>query len=50
MKHKDKGKVIGIIGLVVSSIVTTLVTTWMSDKEIERQVNEALANDSNEEA
>lgn len=46
----DKKKLIGLIGLVVTTTISTVMTTWMSDKEIEKKVNEALAErEKNEE-
>ena len=46
---KDKNKFLGIIGLSLSAIVTTVVTTWMSDREIKKQVREALAEKNEQE-
>ena len=40
---KDKKKFLGIIGLSISAVVTSVVTTWMTEREIKKQVNEALA-------
>lgn len=40
---KDKNKLFGLIGLCASAIVTTLVTQWMTEKEIKSRVDEALA-------
>lgn len=40
---KDKNKLFGLIGLCASAIVTTLVTQWMTEKEIKSLVDEALA-------
>lgn len=45
---KDKNKILGIIGLTLSAAVTTVVTTWMSDREIKKQVREALAEENKE--
>ena len=52
----NKKKILGIIGLTLSAVVTSIVTTWMTDREIENKVNEAFAkreieeeNESNEE-
>lgn len=40
---KDKKKILGLIGLTVSTVVSTIVTQWMADREIKKQVNEAIA-------
>jgi len=45
----DKKKILGIIGLCISSIATTLVTVWMTDKEINTKIDEKYAEKENEE-
>ena len=46
---KDKKKFLGIIGLSISAVITSVVTSWMTDREIKKQVNEALAEKNEQE-
>lgn len=39
---KDKKKIFGLIGLTVTTVVSTIVTQWMTDREIKKQVNKAI--------
>ena len=39
----DTKKVLGIVGLCISAIATTLVTVWMTDKEIDTKIEEKYA-------
>lgn len=43
-----KEKIFGIVCLCISSIVTTLVTVAMTDKEIKKQVDEHFEKDETE--
>lgn len=44
MKKKlDLGKILGLAGIVASAVVTTLMTDWMTNREIESKVDEAVA-------
>ena len=45
---KDKKKLLGILGLSVSAVVSTVVTNWMTEKEIKKQVNEAISKQDEE--
>lgn len=43
MKKKlDLRKILGLAGVVASAVVTTLVTDWMTGREIEGRVEEAM--------
>lgn len=44
----DKTKVLSMAGLVVASVVTTLFTTTMQDREIDKKVQEYLAANNEE--
>lgn len=43
---KDKKKILGILGLTVSAVISTVVTNWMTEKEIKKQVDEAITERS----
>lgn len=45
---KDKKKLLGILGLSISAVVSTVVTNWMTEKEIKKQVNEAISKQDEE--
>ncbi len=45
-----KEKIIGLIGLTISAIVSTLATAWMTDREVEAQVKKAIKEKENEES
>lgn len=36
----SKGKMIGLVGLCVSSVFSTIITVMMTDKEISKQLDE----------
>lgn len=43
MKKKlDIGRILGLAGIVASAIVTTLMTDWVTNREIESKVDEAV--------
>ncbi len=42
MKHKDKKKILGLLGIIVTTTISTIVTQWMADREIEEKVQEAI--------
>lgn len=44
----DKTKVLSMAGLVVASVVSTLFTTAMQDREIDKKVQEHLAANNEE--
>ena len=44
----DKTKVLSMAGLVVASVVTTLFTTAMQDREIDKKVQKHLATNNEE--
>ena len=44
---KRGNKIFGIVCLCISSIVTTLVTVTMTEKEIKKQVDEHFKKDEN---
>ena len=39
----DKTKVLSMVGLVVASVITTVFSTAMQDREIDKKVEEHLA-------
>lgn len=39
---KDKGKALGLIGVIVTSIASTLLGNWVQEREIKKQVEIAM--------
>ena len=46
---KDKKKILGILGLTVSAVISTVVTNWMTEKEIKKQVDDDIADRNKDE-
>lgn len=44
MKTKNKEKIFGLLGIIVTTAISTVVTQWMADREIEYKVDKAIAD------
>lgn len=42
MRHKDGKKILGLVGIIVTTTISTIVTQWLADREIEEKVKEAI--------
>lgn len=43
----DVKKIAGLVGIIVTATISTVVTQWMTDREIENRVSEAIAEMEN---
>lgn len=40
---RQKKKIFGLLGVVVTTAISTIVTQWMTEREIEAKVDEVIA-------
>lgn len=39
----DRKKIFGLIGIVIATTISTVVSQWITDREIEEKVHETIA-------
>lgn len=47
---ENKKKIFGLVGVIVTTAISTLLTQWITDREIKEEVREAIAEHNNEES